>query len=117
MKSILVYEGKLQMYAEIIATETKGNAEYILSLLTQIFEQHTGHDGHLEIYYYAEIEPFPDELVLEKALMEMHYENAVLEEEKPECPRYVEKLHPYKKHESHGKPNYWHRIRSNPRQR
>jgi hypothetical protein len=56
-------------------------------------------------------------LKLQEVVDKMCYVEPLLLPAKPECPQYTKKLHPYKKHESHGKPNYWHRIRSNPRQR
>ena len=121
MKTITVYEGKLRLYAEIIATEMKASVEDIDRLLTEMFnrakENGNVEDGKLMVCYYVEIDPFPDVLILKKALENMEYESIVLQENTYQQPNYTRKLHPYRKHESHGKPNYWHRIRSNPRQR
>ena len=55
--------------------------------------------------------------IIEPVIIDKEDYDDILLEEKPECPPYIERLHPYRKHKSHRKPNYWHRIRSNPRQR
>lgn len=100
------------MFAEIIATEMKAPVEEVAKRLTELFEKEAA-DGELKVYYYVDIEPTPYEFELKK----VQNESVILPEEPYEQPQYVCKLHPYRKHESHGKPNYWHRIRSNPRQR
>lgn len=121
MKTITVYEGKLRLYAEIIATEMKASVEEIDRLLTELFnrakENGNVEDGKLTVCYYVEIDPFPDVHILEKALENTEYESIVLQENTYQQPHHTRKLHPYRKHGGHGKPNHWHRIRSNPRQR
>ncbi len=46
--------------------------------------------------------------------MEAEYIPEIIVEPPYEEPPYISKLHPYKKHESHKRPIYWHRIRSRP---
>lgn len=121
-KTITVYEGKLQMCAEILASETKASVECVLQNLEDLFKlaKESGYEGdNITFDYIADIpDEFPDGLVLEKLLEDKeYYMEAALPTVPYQQPQYVSKLHPYKKHESHGKPNYWHRIRSNPRQR
>lgn len=121
-KTITVYEGKLQMYAEILASETKASVERVLQSLEDMFKlaKESGYEGdNITFDYIADIpDEFPDELVLEKLLEDKeYYMEAALPVVPYQQPQYVNKLHPYRKHGGHGKPNYWHRIRSNPRQR
>ena len=78
--------------------------------------------GTYRVGYIAQVPDIKDELEsmalkLQALVDKMCYVEPLLLPAKPECPQYIERLHPYKKHESHGKPNYWPRIRSNPRQR
>ena len=121
-KTITVYEGKLQMYAEILASETKASVERVLQSLEDLFKlaKESGYEGdNITFDYIADIpDEFPNELVLEKLLEDKeYYMEAALPVVPYQQPQYVSKLHPYRKHGGHGKPNYWHRIRSNPRQR
>lgn len=46
-----------------------------------------------------------------------YFEPVELFDKQQQRPPFIEKLHRYRKHECHRKPNHWHRIRSNPRQR
>lgn len=110
------------MYAEILASETKNSVERVLQSLEDLFKlaKESGYEGdNITFDYIADIpDEFPDELVLEKLLEDKeYYMEAALPVVPCQQPQYVSKLRPYRKHESHGKPNYWHRIRSNPRQR
>lgn len=115
MKQLTVYKDQLQTFAEKIATEINAPVEKVAKCLTELFEKEDADE--LNVCYYVEIDPFPDGLELEKVLENIKYESVVLPEEPYEQPQYVSKLRPYRKHESHRKPNYWPRIRSNPRQR
>lgn len=108
-----------------IADETGLDANLVAEKVKELFreaeERGDLKDGQLVVGYIAQVLDIKDELEsmtlkLQDIADKMCYENLLLPA-KPECPQYIERLHPYKKHESHGKPNYWHRIRSNPRQR
>lgn len=97
-------------------------AERVKELIREAEERGDLKDGQLVVGYLAQVPDIMDNLdsamVLKlQEVVDMCYVEHLLLPAKPECPQYTKKLHPYKKHESHRKPNYWHRIRSNPRQR
>lgn len=98
-------------------------AERVKELIREAEERGDLKDGQLVVGYLAQVPDIMDNLdsamvlKLQEVVDKMCYVEPLLLPSKPECPQYTKKLHPYKKHESHGKPNYWHRIRSNPRQR
>jgi len=98
-------------------------AERVKELIREAEERGDLKDGQLVVGYLAQVPDIMDNLdsamvlKLQEVVDKMCYVEPLLLPAKPECPQYIERLHPYKKHESHGKPNYWHRIRSNPRQR
>ena len=96
-------------------------AEKIKELYREAEERGDLKDGQLVVGYLAKVDIMENlestALKLQEVVYKMCYVEPLLLPAKPSCPQYIERLHPYKKHESHGKPNYWHRIRSNPRQR
>lgn len=96
--------------------------EKVKELFREAEERGDLKDGQLVVDYIAQVPDIADNLEsmalkLQDVIDKMCYVEPLLLTAKPECPQYTKKLHPYKKHEGHGKPNYWHRIRSNPRQR
>ena len=109
-----------------IADETGLDANLVAEKIKELYheaeERGDLKDGQLVVGYLAQVPDIADNLKsmalkLQGVVDKMCYVEPLLLTAKPECPQYTKKLHPYKKHESHGKPNYWHRIRSNPRQR
>lgn len=97
-------------------------AEMVKELIREAEERGDLKDGQLVVGYLAQVPDIKEELEsmalkLQDIVDKMCYVEDLLLPAKPECPQYIERLHPYKKHGGHGKPNYWHRIRSNPRQR
>jgi len=109
-----------------IADETGLDANLVEEKVKELFreaeERGDLKDGQLVVGYIAQVPDIKEELEsmalkLQDIADKMCYVEDLLLPAKPECPQYIERLHPYKKHESHGKRNYWHRIRSNPRQR
>ena len=109
-----------------IADETGLDANLVEEKVKELFreaeERGDLKDGQLVVGYIAQVPDIADNLEsmalkLQEVVDKMGYVEPMLLPAKPRCPQYIERLHPYKKHESHGKPNYWHRIRSNPRQR
>lgn len=109
-----------------IADETGLDANLVEEKVEELFreadERGDLKDGQLVVGYLAQVPDIKEELEsmtlkLQEVVDKMCYVEPLLLPAKPRCPQYIERLHQYKKHESHGKPNYWHRIRSNPRQR
>lgn len=109
-----------------IADETGLDANLVEEKVKELFreaeERGDLKDGQLVVGYIAQVPDIADNLEsmalkLQEVVDKMGYVEPMLLPAKPRCPQYIERLHPYKKHESHGKRNYWHRIRSNPRQR
>lgn len=109
-----------------IAGETGFDANLVEEKVEQLFreakERGDLKDVELVVSYIAIVPDIKEALEsiaqkLQEVADNICYVGDLLLQKKSECPQYVEKLHPYRKHESHGKPNYWHRIRSNPRQR
>ena len=109
-----------------IADETGLDANLVAEKIKELYheaeERGDLKDGQLVVGYLAQVPDIADNLKsmalkLQGVVDKMCYVEPLLLTAKPECPQYTKKLHPYKKHERHGKPNYWHRIRSNPRQR
>lgn len=109
-----------------IADETGLDANLVEEKVKELFreaeERGDLKDGQLVVGYIAQVPDIKEELEsmalkLQDIADKMCYYEGLLLPAKPECPQYIERLHPYKKHGGHGKTNYWHRIRSNPRQR
>lgn len=109
-----------------IADETGLDANFVAEKVKELFheaeERGDLKDGQLVVGYLAQVPDIKEELEsmdlkLQDIVDKMCYVEDLLLPAKPECPQYIERLHPYKKHGGHGKPIYWHRIRSNPRQR
>lgn len=109
-----------------IAEETGLDANLVEEKVKELFreaeERGDLKDGQLVVGYIAQVLDIKEELEsmalkLQYIADKMCYVEDLLLPAKPECPQYIERLHPYRKHGGHGKPNYWHRIRSNPRQR
>ena len=109
-----------------IADETGLDANLVEEKVKELFreaeERGDLKDGQLVVGYIAQVLDIKEELEsmalkLQYIADKMCYVEDLLLPAKPECPQYIERLHPYRKHGGHGKPNHWHRIRSNPRQR
>ena len=109
-----------------IADETGLDANLVAEKVKELFreaeERGDLKDGQLVVGYIAQVLDIKDALEsmtlkLQDIADKMCYVENLLLHAKPECPQYIERLHPYRKHGGHGKTNYWHRIRSNPRQR
>ena len=97
-------------------------AERVKELIREAEERGDLKDGQLVVGYLAQVPDMLEELEsmvlrLQAMMDKMCYVEPLVLPPKPECPQYVKKLHPYRKHENNGKPTYWHRIRSNPRKR
>lgn len=109
-----------------IADETGLDANLVEEKVKELFreaeERGDLKDGQLVVGYIAQVPDIADNLEsmalkLQEVVDKMCYVEPLLLPAKPSCPQYIERLHQYRKHGGHGKPNYWHRIRSNPRQR
>lgn len=125
-KYMTISDGNFELCVLTIAEETGLDAnlvaEKVKELICEAEKRGDLKDGQLVVGYLAQVPDIADNLEsmalkLQDVMDKMCYVEPLLLPAKPECPQYTKKLHPYKKHESHGKPNYWHRIRSNPRQR
>lgn len=98
-------------------------AEKVKELICEAEKRGDLKDGQLVVGYLAQVPDIMDNLdsamvlKLQEVVDKVCYVEPLLLPAKPECPQYIEKLHPYRKHGDHGKPVYWHRIRSNPGQR
>ena len=121
-----ISDGNFELCVLTIAEETGLDAnlvaEKVKELICEAEKRGDLKDGQLVVGYLAQVPDIADNLEsmalkLQEVVDKMCYVEPLLLPAKPRCPQYIERLHPYKKHESHGKPNYWHRIRSNPRQR
>lgn len=109
-----------------IADETGLDANFVAEKVKELFheaeERGDLKDGQLVVGYLAQVPDIKEELEsmalkLQDVMDKMCYVEPLVLPPKPECPQYVKKLRPYRKHENNGKPTYWHRIRSNPRKR
>lgn len=109
-----------------IADETGLDANLVAEKVKELFheaeERGDLKDGQLVVGYIAKVPDITEAfesmaLKLKDVVDKMCYVEPLLLSAKQEVPQYTNKLHPYKKHGGHGKPYYWHRIRSNPRQR
>lgn len=125
-KYMTISDGNFELCVLTIAEETGLDAnlvaEKVKELICEAEKRGDLKDGQLVVGYLAQVPDIADylksmALKLQDVMDKMCYVEPLLLTAKPECPQYTKKLHPYKKHESHGKPNYWLRIRSNPRQR
>ena len=125
-KYMTISDGNFELCVLTIAEETGLDANLVAEkgkeLICEAEKRGDLKDGQLVVGYLAQVPDIADDLEsmalkLQDVMDKMCYVEPLLHPAKPECPQYTKKLHPYKKHESHGKPNYWHRIRSNPRQR
>lgn len=118
--------GNFELCVLTIAEETGLDAnlvaEKVKELICEAEKRGDLKDGQLVVGYLAQVPDMLEHLEsmtlkLQYVVDKMCYVEPLLLPAKPECPQYIERLHPYRKHGGHGKTNYWHRIRSNPRQR
>lgn len=126
-KYMTISDGNFELCVLTIAKETGLDAnlvaEKVKELIREAEERGDLKDGQLVVGYLAQVPDIMDNLdstmvlKLQEVVDKMCYVEPLLLPAKPSCPQYIERLHPYRKHGGHGKPNYWHRIRSNPRQR
>ena len=121
-----ISDGNFELCVLTIAEETGLDAnlvaEKVKELICEAEKKGDLKDGQLVVGYLAQVPDIADNLEsmalkLQDVMDKMCYVEHLLLPAKPSCPQYIERLHPYRKHGGHGKPNYWHRIRSNPRQR
>ena len=125
-KYMTISDGNFELCVLTIAEETGLDAnlvaEKVKELICEAEKKGDLKDGQLVVGYLAQVPDIADNLEsmalkLQDVMDKMCYVEHLLLPAKPSCPQYIERLHPYRKHGGHGKPNYWHRIRSNPRQR
>jgi len=125
-KYMTISDGNFELCVLTTAEETGLDAnlvaEKVKELICEAEKRGDLKDGQLVVGYLAQVPDIADNLEsmalkLQDVMDKMCYVEHLLLPAKPSCPQYIERLHPYRKHGGHGKPNYWHRIRSNPRQR